>query len=177
MANWLDTPQRYGRISRGFHWLMAILFAWQFAGALLYVSIGDTAVTKFVGGTHLTMGFTLFLMVLLRGAWALLNLKRRPPHHGRQGHAAVAGHALIYFIMIFQPGIALLRQYGSGKGFSPYGIPLMSVRDSKIEWMMLPADRLHYWLGFVFLALLIGHTTMALLHRTVWKDDVLSRMT
>ncbi len=32
---WLDTPSRYGRVSRAFHWLMAALFAWQFAGALL----------------------------------------------------------------------------------------------------------------------------------------------
>lgn len=31
---WLDTPHRYGRISRGFHWLMAALFAWQFTGEI-----------------------------------------------------------------------------------------------------------------------------------------------
>lgn len=43
MSGWLDTPQRYGRISRAFHWLMAALFAWQFAGALLYVGIGSYA--------------------------------------------------------------------------------------------------------------------------------------
>ena len=49
MARWVDTLERYGRISRGFHWLMAALFAWQFAGALLYVGIGDTALTRFVG--------------------------------------------------------------------------------------------------------------------------------
>ncbi len=66
-AVWLDTPERYGRVSRGFHWLMAALFAWQFAGALLYVTIGDTALTRLVGGSHFTLGFTLFVLVLLRG--------------------------------------------------------------------------------------------------------------
>ncbi len=69
MSGWLDTPQRYGRISRAFHWLMAALFAWQFAGALLYVGIGDTALTRFVGASHFTLGFTLFVLVWLRGAW------------------------------------------------------------------------------------------------------------
>ena len=176
-TTWLDTPQRYGRVSRGFHWLMAALFAWQFFGALLYVSIGDTAVTKFVGGTHFTMGFTLFVLVLLRGAWGLLNLSRRPPHEGRIGRAAAAGHAMLYAVMVILPGIALLRQYGSGKSFAPYGIPLMPERDSKIAWMMIPADLFHYWLGFALLAAILGHAAIAFLHRRLWNEDVLQRMT
>ena len=176
MVGWLDTPQSYGRISRGFHWLMAALFAWQFAGALLYVSIGDKALTRFVGGTHFTMGFTLFVLVLLRGAWGLANLRRRPPHPGRLGRAAATGHAVIYVLMIVVPGLSLMRQYGSGKGFAPYGIPIMPVRDAKIEWMMVPADLLHYWLGFILLAVVLGHAAMAVLHRVLWKEDVLARM-
>ncbi|WP_375463925.1 cytochrome b [uncultured Methylobacterium sp.] len=176
MANWLDTSQRYGRISRGFHWLMAALFAWHFAGALLYVGIGDTALTRFVGGTHFTMGFTLFVLVLLRGAWGLANLRRRPPHPGRLGRAAATGHALIYVLMVVVPGMALMRQYGSGKGFSPFGIPIMPERGSKIAWMMAPADLLHYGMGFVLLAVVLGHVTMAVLHRVLWKEDVLVRM-
>ena len=176
MAGWRDTPQRYGRISRSFHWLMAALFAWQFAGALLYVGIGDTALTRFVGGTHFTMGFTLFVIVLLRGAWGLANLRRRPPHPGRLGRAAVTGHTVIYVLMIVVPGISLMRQYGSGKPFSPYGIPLMPERADKIAWMMVPGDLLHYWLGFVLLAVVLGHAAMAVLHRVLWKEDVLARM-
>ncbi|MFC0406664.1 cytochrome b [Roseomonas elaeocarpi] len=176
-AGWFDTPSGYGRISRGFHWLMAALFAWHFAGALLFVSIGDTAITRFVGGTHFTMGFTLFVLVLLRGVWGLINLKRRPPHPGRLGRAAVAGHLLIYALMVIVPGLALLRQYGSGDPFSPYGIPVMPARGNRIEWMMVPADLLHYWLGFTLLVVVLGHAAMAVLHRILWKEDVLGRMT
>ncbi len=90
-AGWLDTPQRYGRVSRAFHWLMAALFAWQFAGALLYVTIGDKAITRFVGGSHFTLGFTLFVLVLFRGIWGLANIRRRPIHDGRLGRAAYSG--------------------------------------------------------------------------------------
>lgn len=176
MSAWLDTPQRYGRVSRGLHWLMATLFAWQFAGALLFVGIGDTALTRAVGGSHLTMGFTLFVLVLIRGAWGWANLRRRPQHPGRLGRAAVAGHGLIYFLMVFVPTLALLRQYGSGKGFSPFGIELMRVRDQKIPWMMLPADLLHYWLGFLLLAVILGHVTMSILHRRLGPEDIIERM-
>lgn len=174
---WLDTPHRYGRISRVFHWLMAALFAWQFTGALLYVAIGDTALTRLVGGSHFTLGFTLFVLVLLRGAWGLANLHRRPSHPGAPGRAAVAGHGLIYLLMILVPGLALLRQYGSGKPFAPYGLPLMPERDTKIAWMMLPADLFHYWLGFTLLAVVLGHAAMAFLHRRFWNEAVLTRMT
>lgn len=175
-AGWLDTPERYGRVSRGFHWLMVALFGWQFAGALLYVSLGDTALTRFVGGSHFTLGFTLFILVLLRGTWGLASLGRRPAHQGRLGRAAVAGHTLIYLLMILVPGLALLRQYGSGKPFTPYDIPLMPARETKIDWMILPGDLLHHWLAFILLAVVAGHAGMAILHRKLWKDDVLSRM-
>ncbi len=176
-ARWFDTPERYGRISRGFHWLMAALFAWQFAGALLYVGIGDTAVTRLVGGSHFTLGFTLFVLVLLRGLWGLANLKSRPPHPGRLGRAASIGHGVIYGLMVVIPSLALLRQYGSGKPFAPFGIPLMPERDTKIAWMMAPADLFHAWLGFTLLAVVLGHSAMALVHQRVWKDHTLSRMT
>lgn len=176
-AVWRDTPQRYGRVSRFFHWLMAGLFAWQFAGALLYVGLGDTALTRFVGGSHFTLGATLFVLVLLRGAWGLANLPHRPPHRGRLGRAAVAGHGVIYALMVVVPGLALLRQYGSGKPFTPYGLPVMPGRDDRIAWMVAPGDLLHHWLAFLLLAVLAGHVAMALLHHALWKDDVLARMT
>lgn len=176
-AVWRDTPQRYGRVSRAFHWLMAALFAWQFTGALLYVAIGDTAVTRFVGGSHFTLGFTLFCLVLLRGIWGLANIGRRPPHQGRLGRAAVIGHGVIYALMVVIPSLALLRQYGSGKPFTPYGIPLMPGRDDKIAWMMVSADLFHYWLGFTLMAVVLGHAAMAMVHHLRWKDDALARMT
>ena len=174
--SWHDTPQRYGSISRGFHWLMAALFAWQFAGALLYVGIGDTALTRFVGGSHFSMGFALFVLVLFRGTWGLLNLRRRPAGPGRAAQAATLGHAVIYALMVVVPGIALLRQYGSGQEFRPFGIPVMPGRPDKIDWMTVPGNLFHHWLAFTLLALILGHAGMAVVHRLVWKDDVLSRM-
>lgn len=172
--DWLDTPQRYGLISRSFHWLMAALFAWQFAGALLYVGIGDTALTRFVGGSHFTNGFVLFVLVLLRGSWGLLNFGRRPT---RMSRAAAVGHAFIYALMIVVPSLSLLRWYGSGDEFAPLGVRVMAARGTKIEWMAVPADLFHYWLGFVLFAVILGHVAMTLVHRLAWKDDVLSRMT
>lgn len=78
--------------------------------------------------------------------------------------------------MVVVPGLALLRQYRSGKPFTPYGIPLMPGRDDKIAWMMAPGDLLHHWLAFTLLAVLVDHVAMAFLHRKLWNEDVLARM-
>ncbi len=79
--------------------------------------------------------------------------------------------------MVVIPSLALLRQYGSGKPFTPYGLPLMPGRDDKIAWMMIPADLFHYWLGFTLMIVVLGHAAMAMVHRLRWKDDTLARMT
>lgn len=173
----MDSPAGYGIVSRTLHWLMAACFAWHFAGALLYVTVPEAGVTKFVGSTHFTMGFTLLVLVLLRGAWGLLNIRRRPPHPGRLGHLATMGHLALYALMILIPSLALLRQYGSGEPFTPYGIPVMRGFEGKIAWMMAPGDLLHSFLGWVLLALILGHVAMALVHRYLWHDDVLGLMT
>ena len=70
----------------------------------------------------------------------------------------------------------MLRQFGSGDAFAPFGIPVMPARGSKIAWMAVPANLFHYWLGFVLMAVVLGHAAMAVLHRVWWKDDALSRM-
>ena len=173
---WLDHPDGYGRVSRALHWLMAALFAWHFTGASLFMIIPDAPVTHLVGGTHFTMGFTLFLLVLLRGAWGLLNLRRRQGHPGALGSAILAGHIALYGLMVAIPALALLRQHGSGKPFTPYGIPLMPGFEGRIAWMMAPGDALHSLLGWVLLGLVAGHVAMALVHRYAWRDDVLGPM-
>ncbi|WP_244488657.1 cytochrome b/b6 domain-containing protein [Bosea sp. Leaf344] len=171
-----DTAESYGLVSRFLHWLMALLLFWQFAGALLYVGIGDTAVTRFVGGRHLELGAVLFVLVILRAGWALINRERRPIRHGLADRAAGFGHALLYGLMLFIPAIALLRQFGSGKPFSVFGLRVMPGRSERIAWLEAPADLLHYWLGFALLALALGHASFALAHRASGKRHLLRRM-
>ena len=78
--------------------------------------------------------------------------------------------------MIFVPAIAFLRQYGWADAFTPFGIPVLAARGTKIEWMAAPADLFPDGLGFGLSALILGHVAMALVHRLVWKDGTLDRM-
>ncbi|MHB0704259.1 cytochrome b [Roseomonas mucosa] len=174
---WLDTPARYGLVSRALHWGMALLFAWQFAGMVVKVTAGRTPLTAFLVGTHASVGALLFLLILLRGAWGLYNLRRRPPHEpGPLGLAARLGHLALYALMLAVPALALLRQYGSGRAFAPFGIPLWPASGERIEALVAPANTAHGLLAWTLLALIGGHIAMVLLHRFLWRDGVLARM-
>lgn len=84
-----------------------------------------------------------------------------------------------YGLIMLIPTLALLRQYGSGRAFSPFGLPLMpgGFDENKIEWLMAPASLFHGALGWLLLTLIAGHIGMALVHRyRAGDEDVLPRM-
>lgn len=173
---WIDSPGRFGRISRWLHWSMALLFLWQFVGMVLKVTIGRTPLSGVFVGVHRDVGLVLFVLLLLRGLWGLYNLRRRPSHQpGLVGLLAVLGHLALYGLMLVVPLIGLMRQYGSGRPFAPFGVPLMGPSDP-IPWMMAPANAAHGLLAWVLLALIAGHVLMVVVHRFVWRDEIAQRM-
>lgn len=174
---WFDTPDRYGLVSRALHWGMAALFAWQFAGMLVRLTVGRAPITAFMVGSHASIGTLLFLLLLARAGWALVNRRRRPGHpRGVLGRAALLGHLALYAAMLVVPVLALLRAYGSGRPFAVFGLPLLPGGRERIEALMAPANLLHGNLAWLLLALVGGHVAMVALHRWRWRDDVWARM-
>lgn len=169
-----DSAERYGAVSRGLHWGMAVLLLIQFASAAAHFLAEDTALEALLWPAHKPVGFLLMLLIVVRLLWAVINSGRRPP--SLNGFAK-AGHLVLYGLLLVIPAVALLRQYGSGKAFEPFGIPLMpGFPGDKIEWMMAPAN-LHGEFGWLLLALIIGHAYMAFAHRSKPGEvNVLPRM-
>ncbi|MEO8748268.1 MAG: cytochrome b [Rhodanobacter sp.] len=170
-----DNSNRYGQVSRVLHWGIAILLLWQFSSAGAHFFLKGTSIEKFLWTTHKPLGFVLFVLILLRVAWALANLSRRP---SAVSVAARLGHLVLYGILVIVPTLALLRQYGSGKPFEPFGISLFpGFEGDKIAWMTAPGNLLHGWLGLSLLALVAGHIFMVVWHkRSAADSDVLPRM-
>lgn len=170
-----DTFERYGSVSRVFHWGMAVLVLWQFLTAGARVLAEDTAFESFMWSTHKPLGLLLIVLIVIRAVWALTNLANRPSSVNR---LATMGHLALYGLLFTIPALALLRQYGSGRSFEPFGIPLFSgFEGDKIEWMMAPANLLHSWLGWLMLVMIIGHIVMVRVHRkSANHEDVLPRM-
>lgn len=174
---WFDSRTRYGVVSRILHWGMALIFAWQFMGMAVKLIVGRAPLTAFLVGTHQPIGAVLFSLMVLRLLWALVNWQRRPLYEaGTTGRLAFAGHLVLYVLMVIIPTLGLLRRYGEGEGFAPFGIPLFAARGTEISWMIQPADLLHRPLAWTFFVLILGHIAMVLIHRFHWRDDTLKKM-
>jgi len=173
----LDNPDGYGVISRSLHWLMAVLFVWQFISTILRVFAKDTPIYNFFWPTHYQVGFALLLLVLVRGAWGLLNLSRRPHKSGALGKLAGLGHLVIYALMFVVPALAFLRSYGNGRGFSFLGIEIFEKTGVQNAALTAPASAVHGLLGWVLLAVIVGHVLMAFVHHFVLRDNTLRHMT
>ena len=172
-----DSERAYGRITRALHWGMALLFVWQFAGMIIKVTVGRSALTAFMVGTHRPVGLVLLALCVLRILWALGNRTRRPAYaDDLVGRLARLGHFAIYALMFFIPALGLLRQMGSGKAFSFLGIPVSTSTGVEVAWMTAPANLLHGVLGWCLLALIAGHVLMVLVHHLHLRDGTLARM-
>lgn len=177
MTELADSPVRFGQISRGFHWSMAALFALQFLSAAAHWALPrENALRDTLWGYHVNLGITLFVLVLLRGAWGLLNLGNRPTHSGRMGQMATAGHAVLYALMVIVPAVKIIAAVGGTRGFSYFGIPVIAPRETAIAWTQAAAEW-HGQMGWALAALVLGHIVMAIgWHRFIKRDDVFQRM-
>ncbi|MCP8897692.1 cytochrome b [Gilvimarinus xylanilyticus] len=169
-----DSNTRYGTVSRLFHWSMALLILWQFVGVLARVLAEDSAVEKFFWSTHKPLGVVLLVLALVRLIWTLANLRRRPRE---LNWASALGHMGLYGLLVAIPALGLLRQYGSGRTFDVWGLPLFTGFEGRIDWMVEPGNLLHGNFGWILLAAVAGHIFMVFWHRRGDKgQNVLPRM-
>lgn len=178
MTRLSDNPDRYGVASRILHWGMAILFLAQFISAAAHWALPrENALREALWSYHPDLGITLFLLVLIRGAWGLANIPNRPPHSGAIGRAAVAGHVAIYALMIIVPTVRILASAGSDRGLSYLGATIFPARETEIAWMQAPAEW-HGEMGWILALLVLGHIAMATIwHHLIQRDGTLQRMT
>ena len=171
-----DTPNRYGTVTRFLHWTMALCMVWMVFSALIPDALTDKSAQAFFRNGHKQVGSLLFVLIIVRLGWAVANARRRP---ASLSLAAKLGHWALYALMLAVPSIALLRQYGSGRAFSPLGLPIFPGFDpsQKIDWMVQLGGLLHGELAWVLLALVAGHVAMVWWHRRQGgAEDVLPRM-
>lgn len=177
MTQLSDSPDRFGLVSRAFHWGMAALFAAQFLSAAAHSALArENALRDALWSYHANLGTTLFLLFLLRGVWGLLNLRKRPVHSDLMGQAAKAGQLALYVLMVIVPAVRLLSSVGGMRGFSYFGVPIVPVRETAIAWTQIAAEW-HGEMGWILGAVVIGHIVMAVVwHRWIKRDDVLRQM-
>ena len=177
MTTLTDTPTRYGSISRALHWSMAALFLGQFLSAAAHWALPrENPIRELLWSYHTDLGLTLFVLVVIRGLWGLLNLRNRPSEAGFIGRAASAGHAALYALMVIVPAVRILSSIGGTRGLSYLGMELVAPRETAIKWMQAPAEW-HGEMGWLLALVVLGHIAIAVgYHRMLRNDGTLEKM-
>lgn len=173
-----ERPARYTDIAIALHWLIALGIAGSFSLGLYMHDLPLSPEKLRLYSWHKWVGVTLFLLVVWRLAWRLLNpppdLPAAMPNWQRK--AAQWAHYLLYFLMLAVPVSGWLMS--SAKGFQTVWFGVVPLPDlvakSKVlgEQLLLLHKGLNFFMAFV----VAGHVLAALKHHYLDRDDVLMRM-
>ena len=170
-----DTQQRYGAITRFFHWLTAVLIINQLFKFGDYFNDGKHWLGDTFGAYHSSIGAVVMVLVVLRLLWTNKQKGQRPVTPGVLGKIAKATHHTMYLCVFLLPPLGVLYIYGKGYPVKFFGMTMLDKPESPTPWMASVGD-LHAILAWLLTALVLGHLAGALYHHFVRRDETLKRM-
>lgn len=172
-----DTKERYGLVSRLFHWGIALLVAWQLLKIFDRIDDGEHWVGQTLVPYHISIGVLIGLLMVFRILWAGSQRNNRPqaPPPPLMAFLARAGHVLLYAALVLMPITGISIMLGNGYGLTVFGMELVA-KGAEIPWLADIGSALHSPVAWLLLVMIAGHAGMALVHHFVKKDGVLRRM-
>lgn len=179
-----NTETRYGGVSKGFHWLTALLILTLLplgliANWLPYENDAQLAQKAWLFSLHKTLGVTAFFVAVLRILWAISQPKPGLLNADKpaESFAAELVHWLLYAALVIVP-LSGWISHAAAAGFAPIwwpfgqNLPLLP-KSTGIEHVF---GSLH-WFATKLLALsLVLHIAGALKHHVIDQDATLRRM-
>lgn len=180
---WRNSAKSYGHVSIVFHWIMAGLFFAQFWIGLTMESEPSAVAKAQMLRLHLSLGFVILALWLVRLAWRLMMPNPvLPAAMGKsERRAARISHAALYLLLGATPlvGWAIVSTAQSPLPmpipvFGLVAVPLLPLTTSAYAtglWTVL-----HAFMAYFLLALAAVHALAAIRHQFTLKDGLLRRM-
>jgi cytochrome b561 len=168
-----DTPTRYGSISRLLHGLTAVLVLIQFTRFFDDAVDKSHWVNSVIKPLHGSLGFVLFVVIIIRIIWMISQHNHRPIPH-QFAKLAKAGHHLLYFLVVLMPITGMC--YVLGKGYDIKVFDTLVIPNNGPSENLSAIGQLHAPIAWLLLIVVLGHIAAALYHHFGAKDDTLKRM-
>lgn len=178
-----NTDRSFGLIAIIFHWVMAALFFLQFWIGLTMESEADHAVKAALLSRHISLGFLILSLWVLRALWVLTSRRPALPMQMDQTERLLAriSHWLLFLLLAITPltGWSILSTVQQlvplpirvfGDVVVPR-LPLAATSHASGLWMTL-----HAFLAYFMLVLAAVHALAAMRHQFTRKDGLLMRM-
>ncbi|MBU3825838.1 MAG: cytochrome b/b6 domain-containing protein [Candidatus Oceanisphaera merdipullorum] len=169
-----DSKERYGNVSKTFHWLMAVLIVWQLFKFGDRIAEGEHWVGQTLVPWHVSIGTLLLVLIVLRLAWVMTQRHHRPAQDPANAKLVKAGHGLLFAGMLLMPLTGIMVMLGGGYGLKAFGLEIFA-KGEEVLWAATLGS-LHSPLAWALTVLIIGHIGMALFHHFAHRDDTLKRM-
>jgi cytochrome b561/polyisoprenoid-binding protein YceI len=179
-----NTADRYGSVSKTFHWLTALLILsllplGLLANELPYDTSEQLARKAWLFSLHKTLGVTVFFVALARIAWSITQPKPGLLHPDRKAEsiAAETVHWLLYGSLVLVP-LSGWVHHAAATGFAPIWWPLGQNLPlvPKSEAVAATFAGAHWVLTKVLGVSVLLHVAGALKHHIIDKDATLRRM-
>ncbi|MCL7713452.1 cytochrome b [Stenotrophomonas mori] len=174
-----NPPDRWGGVSTGLHWLIALLILLLGIVGLTMGELPRTPKYFWVYTTHKSLGISVLILVALRVVWRLYAGAPRPlpGTPGWQRRIATATHVLLYLLMFALPLSGWL--YDSASGLRPFRLfgllemPKLSAPDDLLAQL---AHGVHEWGFWLLILAVLAHAAAAFYHHLHQRDATLARM-
>lgn len=174
-----NTPDRWGFVSQGLHWLIALLILALGVAGLLLGELPRTPKYFWVWTAHKSLGITVLALMVLRLAWRLYAGAPKPVPGTPPWQHAIASvtHVLIYVLALAIPLSGWLFDSAiSLRPFKLFGWFEMPKLVGESHAIASVAHFLHEWGFWALIALVLLHAGAALHHHLFLRDTTLKRM-
>ena len=170
--------KRYGLIASNLHWITAIAIIVLFALGWTMEPLELSPSKLKYYAWHKWLGLFVLVITLFRLPW---RTKNAPPVSTASlphimTNFAKFGHAAIYFALIALPLSGWLRSSTAGIEiviFEKFHVPSLMEKNEEISAIF---EIIHWGLGWLLLALIVGHILAIPLHHIRWGDRILPRL-
>jgi cytochrome b561 len=173
-----STRSQYGFVTQAFHWFSAILVM-----AAYFLGPGGTERRAFSAGMeatrqlHETLGFLVFIAVLLRIIWRSFDQRTEHDEMAKwMKYSSKFVHLLLYTLLVSIPVTAIVGTWLEGHSLTLLGIDNIGPYLPHTPDMGLTVMDIHTTLGNVILWVAGIHAAAALIHHFLFRDRVLVSM-
>jgi len=179
-----NTQTSYGAITRGFHWLTALLVITLIPIALIaqelpYETSEQLTRKAWMFSLHKTLGVSVFFVSLARIVWAITQPKPVPLHPDKKTETFLAetAHWLLYGSLVLAPLSGWIH-HAATSGFAPIWWPLGQSLPlvPKSEAVSAIFGGAHWVFGKIMAATILLHVAGAVKHQIIDRDATLLRM-
>ncbi len=171
-----NTISHFGLVSKGMHWLMALLIIGLLAVGLYMTNLPAGEQKSTLYGWHKSFGIIILVLALLRVIWSLSNKTPSLNIVRYEQIAARCMHFILYILMIFMPLSGWIMSCAAGHPPSLFGmvtLPNIVAPNNELRDVFA---LMHQWIAYCLIVLIVIHVLAALKHHFIDKNDILRRM-